>query len=244
MRQIASVVLKDGKVVQSFSYDTYLPLGRLEATLQNLQRWGVEEIVIKNLDKSDRSIRDVCKLIETSFVHIPITYGGNIRSKNDIMLLLDSGVDRFCFDASIINLQKHEKLHDTISNFTGRQSMIANLNVELDPENKIKIYDYYSKKVVLNLSNEMLKSLSSNFSEVIINDYRADGERKKFNINILKELKKKYNFYEMDILISGGVGFHDTPKTYQNLNYVDGVILGNSLYRDENSYQNWKIQNG
>ena len=47
----------------------------------------------------------------------------------------------------------------------------------------------------------------------------------------------------MDILISGGIGFDDTPKVYQNYDYIDGVILGNSLYRHENAYQNWKNQN-
>ena len=243
MRHIASVVLKDDRVVQSFSYDNYLPLGALNPTLQNLQRWGVEEIILKNLDKSTNAIKKVCSLIESSFVNIPITYSGYICSKNDVMHLLNSGVDRFCFDASIIDFSKNKKFHDSITTFTGRQSMVANLNVQINSENKIMIYDYINKRVVFELSDKFLNSLSYNFAEIIINDVIADGERESFNLSILKELQRKNTFYGMDILISGGIGFDDTPKVYQNYDYIDGVILGNSLYRHENAYQNWKNQN-
>ena len=244
MRFLASIVLKDQKVVQSFGYKNYLPLGKLAATLQNLKRWEVEEIVIKNLDKTDDSLNNICALLKDSFITTPITYGGFIRSRSDMKKLLDSGVDRFCFDNSVVDAQLNCSLHEDLAGFTGRQSMVANLNILLNNRNELQIYDYLSKSIHGALTNDFLKTLALNFSEVIFNDVQADGERRKFNVEIIRQLKKYYLTDGLSYLVSGGVGFDDTPKVYRDFDFIDGVVLGNSLYRHENSYKNWTSQNG
>ena len=43
-RLIGVVTIRNGLAVQSFSYSSYLPLGNPLCIIQNLDRWGVDEI--------------------------------------------------------------------------------------------------------------------------------------------------------------------------------------------------------
>lgn len=243
MRKIASIVVKDGLVVQSFNYSNYLPLGTLNATMLNLERWGVEEILIKNITKSDSSLDDICGLIMSTPISIPITYGGFIRSRADISMLLNAGVDRFCFDKSVCKYQQHAALHKSISEFVGRQAMVANLNIVVSTTDDILVCDYSNKKIITHFSNKLVSELSKNFSELILNDISADGEREPFDMKIIELLAKIETNREICIVLSGGIGKTDRPSFYQKHEFIDGIIFGNSLYRSENAYQNWAQEN-
>ena len=45
-RLIGIVTVRQGWAVQSFCYNRYLPLGRPEFIVENLDRWGADEILI------------------------------------------------------------------------------------------------------------------------------------------------------------------------------------------------------
>ncbi len=51
-RLIGVVTVREGWAVQSFCYNRYLPLGRPEAIVENLDRWGADEILIHCIDRS------------------------------------------------------------------------------------------------------------------------------------------------------------------------------------------------
>ena len=55
-RLIGTVVVKNGIAVQSFSYGKYLPLGKPEIIIKNLDRWGVDEILINVIDRSKNKL--------------------------------------------------------------------------------------------------------------------------------------------------------------------------------------------
>ena len=46
-RIIGVVTILNSMVVQSFGYKKYLPIGRPDCVIQNLDRWGVDEIFIQ-----------------------------------------------------------------------------------------------------------------------------------------------------------------------------------------------------
>ena len=55
-RLIAVVTVLDGLAVQSFGYQRYLPLGKPECLVENLDRWGVDEIFVQVIDRSARNL--------------------------------------------------------------------------------------------------------------------------------------------------------------------------------------------
>ena len=44
----AAVFVKDGLVVQSVGFSRYLPIGKPEVVIKNLDDWGADEIILLN----------------------------------------------------------------------------------------------------------------------------------------------------------------------------------------------------
>ena len=67
-RVIGVVTVKAGWAVQSFGYHRYLPLGRPEYLVGNLDRWGADEIVVQVIDRSKNQLGPDFDLIEKKFI--------------------------------------------------------------------------------------------------------------------------------------------------------------------------------
>ena len=50
-RLTGAVTIRNGLVVQSFGYNRYLPIGKPKVVVENLDRWGCDEIFISPLFK-------------------------------------------------------------------------------------------------------------------------------------------------------------------------------------------------
>ena len=55
-RIIANVIIKNNQVVQSFGYHNYLPIGKPEIILKNLDRWKADEILVNVIDRSKTNL--------------------------------------------------------------------------------------------------------------------------------------------------------------------------------------------
>jgi len=101
-RLIGIVLVKDGWVVQSFGYRRYLPLGKPECFVENLDRWGADEIFVLNIDRSTDNIGpdfELLKKLGKLGLDTPIIYGGGIRSLDDGLKVIRLGADRLVVDA-------------------------------------------------------------------------------------------------------------------------------------------------
>ena len=49
-RVIASLIVKNGIVVQSIHFNKYLPIGRPEVSVEFLNNWGIDEILYLDID--------------------------------------------------------------------------------------------------------------------------------------------------------------------------------------------------
>ena len=63
-REEEVVNIKDGFVVQSFGFNKYLPLGKPECLIENLDRWGADEILLNIMDLSSKSLGPDLRLLE------------------------------------------------------------------------------------------------------------------------------------------------------------------------------------
>ena len=78
-RLIGVVTIKNGWAVQSFGYQRYLPLGKPECLVENLDRWGADEILVHVIDRSVSGEGPDYELLE-KFARLglgtPLIYGG------------------------------------------------------------------------------------------------------------------------------------------------------------------------
>ena len=96
-RLIGVVTVKDGWAVQSFGYRRHLPLGRPEILVENLDRWGADEILVQCIDRSARCLGPDFALLERISrldLATPLIYAGGIRHMDDARRVINSASDR------------------------------------------------------------------------------------------------------------------------------------------------------
>ena len=54
-RIIGSIILKNNFVVQSIDFEKYLPIGSLKFSLEFLDRWGIDEILLLDIDATRKN---------------------------------------------------------------------------------------------------------------------------------------------------------------------------------------------
>ena len=225
-RIIASITIKDNLVVQSISYSNFLPLGKLRYFIKNLDRWNVDEILIRDIGANKNNAPNffVIDEIKNTKCSTPIIYGGGITNLNDAKILFNSGVDRIMIENLFFN-NPQECLK--IINSIGSQSVILSLSMM-----GMKIINYKDKSEILNIDYSLLFKAS----EVLINDVINDGVRNGFDIKILNKFKNLVP----NLICYGGISSINLAKKILKKNNVSAISIGNFLNFSEHYYQNFK----
>ncbi|HEY9192440.1 MAG TPA: HisA/HisF-related TIM barrel protein, partial [Methyloversatilis sp.] len=100
-RLIGLVTVRNGWAVQSFGYRRYLPLGRPECLIENLDRWGADEILVQVIDRSTGDQGpdfDLLARLGRLGLETPLIYGGGIATADQAVRAIQSGADRVTVD--------------------------------------------------------------------------------------------------------------------------------------------------
>ena len=146
-RILAGVIVKDNQVVQSFGYRNYLPIGKPEVVVQNLDRWQADEILINVIDRSNSKKGpdlEILKKINKIDIQTPLIYGGGISKLEDAIKVIKLGADRIVLE-SIVEENYMELVK--ISQIIGSQSIVISMPLSIN-KNKILFYDYKKKKEI------------------------------------------------------------------------------------------------
>lgn len=127
-RLIATVVVRDGWVVQSFNFSSYLPVGHPEVAVEFLAQWDVDEIVLLDIsatpDGRGPDFDLVSRVAKRCFV--PLTVGGGVRHLDDVHDLTHAGADKVSLNTAALAdpglLERGAALY-------GRQCMVASIDV-------------------------------------------------------------------------------------------------------------------
>ena len=234
-RLVAVVTVKDGWAVQSFGYDRYLPLGKPECLVENLDRWGADEILVQVIDRSKNDFEPDFKLLEKLGklgLETPLIYAGGVRSIVDGVELIQLGADRIVVDAML-----HDNLPVVrdLSERLGAQALIASLPLSWR-DHEIKWFDY-RYKTSTQISNEVLELIQSGIiSEVLISDWEHEGIPGGFE----QKLVEKFPLRDASIIAFGGISKPEQMRALLECSGVAAVAIGNFLSYQELAIQKYK----
>ena len=101
-RLIAMVPVQNGQVVMSYGYTRHKPAGWLGSVLRNLDRWGVDEIVVidisRGLQAPDFSLLEQ---VRRAAIRTPVAFGGGIRCAEHAVAAVAQGCDRVVVETLI-----------------------------------------------------------------------------------------------------------------------------------------------
>ncbi len=232
-RLIGLITVKDGFAVQSFSYNNYLPIGRPECLVENLDRWGADEILIQVIDRSEKKLGpdfELLKKIGKLRISTPIIYCGGIRNHIDAVEVIKQGSDRIIVDYLIRNNQKEVY---KIAKFIGSQAIIGALPVFIK-DKRLFLFNYDSG-LNQQIDIDYIKSISDQnlVSEILIINKEKEGFRKSFNIDLINLFPK----VESSIIAFGGISEINQIKSILSIKRVSAVAIGNFLNYKEHSIQ-------
>jgi len=230
-RVIATLVVKDNLVVQSFNFNKYLPVGKPEIAVEFLNQWGVDEIVYLDISATKNNLEPNFQLIKkvAKKCFVPLTVGGGIKTADHIKELLQCGADKISLNSSLI---QNQKLVLESSTVFGSQCIVASID-SFKLNYKYYVYDYLNKqKTDLEVSTfvDLLQRIG--IGEIIINSVDRDGSYKGFDLDLINNV---CNYTNVPVICSGGA---KTPRhfleVFQNSN-VSGASAANYFHFYEHS---------
>lgn len=236
-RLIGVITVKQGWAVQSFAYGRYLPLGHPDTLVENLDRWGVDEILVQCIDRSRDALGPDFALLERLGklgIATPLIYAGGIRHADDACRVVQTAADRVCIDALL-----HDDLDaaDAIARSLGAQALIAALPLSCKGD-ELRWFDYRTRTHKTLPSSLLTRLADGRISESLIIDHMHEGQAAAFDDRILQAFPVQGHA----LIAFGGLSDTAQIRTVLTRAQVAAVAIGNFLNYREHAVQHYKQQ--
>jgi cyclase len=238
-RLIGVITVRKGWAVQSLGYRSYLPIGHPTILAENLDRWGVDEILVLSIDRSVNGLGPDAELIGALgalALSTPLTYGGGIHSVEQATEVVQAGVERICLDTALYG--DYGKLRE-ISLHIGSQALVASLPLGIEA-GELKWYNHVARTQV-NAKDLLNKIFEDGLvSEGLVIDWQHEGTRRGFDMDLLHQFPVPY----VPLIAFGGLSESSQIEEVLSIPQVVAVGVGNFLNYTEHSVQHYKERLG
>lgn len=234
-RIIGVVTVKDGWAVQSMGYKRYLPLGRPECLVENLDHWGADEILLQVIDRSSDGLGpdfDLLARIAKLGLGTPLIYGGGIRTVEDGINAVQNGADRLVVDALLLD---EPKIIRKLSESLGAQAIIGAMPMRID-SGEVRHMNYRNGAITSLPSSCMGLMQDATISEMLLIDCVNEGHDGSFD----ERLVENFPFEEIPLILFGGISKPSQMRQLLQRKNVAAVAIGNFLSYREHAIQNFK----
>jgi len=242
-RVITCIFLKEGMIVRSEDFITHQVIGNPINQVKRFSDWAVDEIIYIDISKSDKydnrrgdhkikiSDNKLGLLSEISKnIFVPLSFGGGIRTINDIANILQNGADKVVLNSG---MYIDEKLLNNAVKIFGSQALVACVDYKDN-------YVYFnhgktqSEYTVDKWCNQLEKE---GIGEILLNDISRDGKGCGYDIKTIKSIVNKVN---VPVIALGGAGdYYDFSECFEEAN-PSAVAAGNIFHFKEHSYYHVK----
>lgn len=189
-RLVGVITVKQGWAVQSIGYKQHLPMGRPEVVAENLDRWGVDEILLQCIDRSGAPDGSgpgpdlaLLQRITRRGLSTPLTYQGGIRSVADGVAAVQAGAERIAMD-SLLRDRPHEAA--ALAEPLGAQALIGVLPLAR-VQGQLQWLDHRSRRATPIPAEVAAVLKSGAISELLVVDWQAEGRPEAFDEDLLQD---------------------------------------------------------
>lgn len=230
-RLIGVLIVKGGIVVQSINFRRYLPVGSPAVAVDYLNRWGIDEIVLLDIDASPESRSpELSKIAEFSkCCQVPLTVGGGIRTVEDIEKTIHAGADKIVINSAAVDTP------DLISEgaeLFGAQCIMVSIDAGLTGNGEYRAFTDSGRcdtgRSPVDLAEEAEKRGAG---EILINSIDRDGSKTGYDLELLGQV---CNAVDIPVIACGGVGHPEHFREAAGLN-LSGLAAANFFHFTEHS---------
>lgn len=216
IRLIPVLLLKEGFVVKSINFSKFQSTGNPFEEVERFNQWQVDELIFLNISekKNEYSFRNDSSLDSNiSYLNLikkvnkncfmPLTWGGAIRSFEEIEKILISGADKISLNTLVVT--KPELVKKTIKIF-GSQVIVASVDVKKRNDDYLVFINNGKEETGINIEEWIKRVDKLNVGEILIQSIDRDGLATGYDINLLKKVKK---LTDLRVTFLGGVGKYE-----------------------------------
>ena len=224
-----AIDLLDGKCVRlakgDFEQKTIYSENPLEMAL-SFENDGASALHLVDLsgakNPASRQISIIEKIVKNT--HLKIQCGGGIRTREEVVALLECGVDRVVLGS--IAVTKPELVHGLLKEFGGKRITLAIDVIYQDHEYRVATQGW--KNITSHSALELISIYQgSNVDRILCTDISKDGMMGGPNLMLYENLVNQ--FPGIDFQASGGMS---KPKDIEDLEKVGvrSLVIGKALY--------------
>ena len=219
-RILGAVVVRQGLAVQSFGYKRWLPLGKPEFLVENLNHWGADGIVVLATDrKNNGPDLELIKRLGSLGLSTPLIYGGGILTRNHAIEAIRAGAERLILDTA---LSRNQGEIMAMGKTVGVQALIA--SIPLIQNNKGAVQHISHRTGTLAKIADSIKT-DRNRESIRSSTIRCCGEGS--NLVSIQVYWMKLNPHtKLPILAFGGLANSELIRPLLNEPQVAGIVVG------------------
>lgn len=225
MRIGTTLLFKDGYCYQSYGWKMLRPLGALQNALDHLDEYELDEIcIIRPVRDNDKAYHQDLRCLKEAKSSTPLSFGGGIRTLNDIEILEGMPVERFVISSALFNANTAliERLHAKY----GEQSIVGFIPFSLAEQFRV----FNSQENFFQSPDSLNKSALRLCDEVVLHDCDAEGEYTGFKT----EVASAFGIDKNKLIFSGGVS--GMVKNVESIPFKPkSILIDNKILHRENS---------
>ncbi len=202
-RIVASLVIKNEIVVQSIGFKKYLPVGKPIISVEFLNLWGIDEIVILDIDatagRRKTNFNMITQISKKNFV--PLTVGGGIQSLDDMRMLIHCGADKISINS--IALANSVILKEAAEVF-GNQCIVVSMDVKINRDGQYEVFSNSGQIPTGLKPAEWARQIENlGAGEILLNSIDRDGSKQGYDLDLVRMVSDAVS---IPVIACGGVG--------------------------------------
>lgn len=232
-RIVGVLVVKSGIVVQSIGFQRFLPVGVPEVAVEYLNRWGIDEIIVLDIDATPERRGPALDLLRrcSSLSQAPMTYGGGISEVGQIESVIQAGFEKVALNTALVD--SPSLLTEGAHRF-GNQSIVASIDAR-EVKGKAGVYEAFvacGKRRAGHTPAELArKAQELGAGEILLTSIDRNGSKRGYDLALIETVRAAVS---IPVIVAGGV---DHPRHFAEAiaHGVSAAAAGNFFHYTEHS---------
>lgn len=242
-RLIPVLFLKNGVLVRSENFKIHQVLGNIISEAKRYSDWNVDELFYVDISRDNvydgrrddhrihsfNCIEDIITGI-AKVCHMPLTFGGGIRTMKDVDLRIRTGADKIVINTSSYD---NPNLLTQIIQKYGSQCLVISVDYKMINNEPIFHVEYGTRNTGVNVFDWIKECERLGAGEIILHAIDRDGKATGYDIETIGHAAE---LTPLPVVALGGAGTMDDFYEVFTMTGASAVAAGNIFHFTERSY--------
>jgi cyclase len=216
-RLIPCLLLKNGLLVRSESFTTHQILGNPIHEVERFNHWSVDELIYIDISQDEhydlrrddmkvKSHGDPLQILDavSRTCFMPLTFGGRIRTVEDIRVRIGRGADKVTINTAAI--ETPEVVREGARQF-GSQAIVVSIDVRRYDDGRCEVFTHGGRTATGKTPTEWAREVEQlGAGEIFLNSIDRDGTARGYDLPLISEVAAAT---KIPVIACGGVGRYE-----------------------------------